>query len=144
MLRKIIAAKALDGHRIYLRFEDGVEGTVEFKAIAPFKGVFSGLQDQKVFEKMTLNAELGTVQWENGADLAPEALYARVTGRAAAVSPGLKEAPFVVAMRQAAAKASKAELMAGDLKAMATSRKARAKGGLGLSITEAMKVIRGS
>ena len=78
MIRKIIAAKALDGHRIYLRFEDGAQGTVEFKAIAPFKGVFAELQDQKAFEKMALNAEFGTIQWENGADLAPEVLHARV------------------------------------------------------------------
>jgi hypothetical protein len=84
MIREIIAAKALDGHRIYLCFKDGAEGTIEFKAIAPFKGVFAGLQDQKVFEKMTLNAELGTVQWENGADLAPEALYEMLTGKVAA------------------------------------------------------------
>jgi hypothetical protein len=83
MIREIIAAKALDGHRIYLCFKDGVEGAVEFKGIAPFKGVFAGLQDQTVFEKMTLNAELGTVQWENGADLEPEVLYDMVTGRVA-------------------------------------------------------------
>jgi|SRR5665213_2328729 len=59
-------------------------------------------------------------------------------------SGGLKEDPFVVAMRQAAAKAPKAELMASDLKAVAASRKARARGEKGLSITEAMGVIRGS
>lgn len=75
MIHEIIAAKALSGHRIYLRFKDGAEGTVDFKAIAPFKGVFADLQDQQVFDKMTLNSEFGTVQWENGADLAPEALY---------------------------------------------------------------------
>jgi Protein of unknown function (DUF2442) len=85
MIREIIAAKALEGHRIYLSFRDGAEGTVEFKAIAPFKGVFAGLQDLKIFEKMTLNTELGTVQWENGADLAPEVLYDLVIGKVAAV-----------------------------------------------------------
>lgn len=84
MLREIIAAEALPGHRIHLRFRDGAEGTVDFASIAPFKGVFAPLQDQKAFEKMTLNSELGTIQWENGADLAPEILYEWVTGKAAA------------------------------------------------------------
>lgn len=84
MLREIINAKALESHRIYLKFRDGAEGTVDFKAIVPFKGVFAPLQDQKIFEKMKLNTELGTIQWENGADLAPEILYEMVTGKAIA------------------------------------------------------------
>ncbi len=84
MIHEIVAAEALSGHRIHLRFKDGAEGTVEFGAVAPFKGVFAALQDQGAFEQMKLNAELGTIQWENGADLAPETLYGLVTGRVAA------------------------------------------------------------
>jgi hypothetical protein len=57
---------------------------------------------------------------------------------------GVKEDPFIVSMRQAAAQAPKVDLSAGDLKAIAASRKARAKGEKGLSVSEAMKVIRGS
>jgi uncharacterized protein (DUF1778 family) len=56
---------------------------------------------------------------------------------------GVKEDPFVVAMREAAAKAPKAVLDAEDLKAIAASRKARARGEKGLTVTEAMKAIRG-
>lgn len=57
---------------------------------------------------------------------------------------GTKEDPFVVSMREAAAKAPKVELSAADQKAVAASRKARAKGVKGLSVGEAMKVIRGA
>ena len=56
---------------------------------------------------------------------------------------GVKEDPFVVAMREAAANAPKAVLDAEDLKAIAASRKARARGAKGLTVTEAMKAIRG-
>jgi uncharacterized protein (DUF1778 family) len=56
---------------------------------------------------------------------------------------GLKEDPFVVAMREAAAKAPKARLDANDLKAIAASRKGRARGEKSLTVTEAVKVIRG-
>ena len=57
---------------------------------------------------------------------------------------GVNEDPFVVAMREAASKAPKVELSAADLKSVAASRKARAKGEKGLTVAEAMKVIRGS
>jgi hypothetical protein len=56
---------------------------------------------------------------------------------------GLKEEPFVVSMREAAAKAPKIKLSVAEQKAVAASRKARAKGVEGLSVGEAMKVIRG-
>jgi hypothetical protein len=82
MIREISAAGALAGHRIYLKFKDGTEGEVDLKKMVGFKGVFAELHDQRVFETMTLNAELGTVQWETGADLAPEVLYKWVTGKA--------------------------------------------------------------
>ncbi|HTB21871.1 MAG TPA: DUF1778 domain-containing protein [bacterium] len=55
---------------------------------------------------------------------------------------GLKEDPFVTAMRQAASKGPKYELTEDDLKAVAASRKARARGEKDLTIAEAIKLIR--
>ncbi|HTB22571.1 MAG TPA: DUF2442 domain-containing protein [bacterium] len=75
MTNEVIAARALAGHRIHLRFKDGTEGVIELEKFLEFRGVFAGLLDERVFATMKLNAELGTVQWENGADLAPEVLY---------------------------------------------------------------------
>ena len=83
MLKDIVAVKALPGHRLYLRFEDGVEGEVAFPA--PFDGVFAALRNPDVFAAVRLNRELGTVVWPNGADLDPDVLYALVTGRAVRV-----------------------------------------------------------
>jgi hypothetical protein len=55
---------------------------------------------------------------------------------------GVKEDPFVVAMRRAASKAPNYELTEDDLKAVTASRKARAAGEKDLSIPEAIKLIR--
>ena len=39
--------------------------------------VFEPLKDPAYFAQVTVDAELGTVVWPNGADLAPDALYER-------------------------------------------------------------------
>ncbi len=79
MLKDIVAVKALPGHRLHLRFEDGAEGEVAFPV--PFDGVFAALRDPGVFATVRLNRELGTVVWPNGADLDPDVLYGLVTIR---------------------------------------------------------------
>lgn len=55
---------------------------------------------------------------------------------------GVQVDPFVVAMRLAAAKAPKVELTADELNSVIASRKARAAGEKGLTVAEAMKLIR--
>lgn len=86
MLKDIIQVTPLEGFRLYLRFEDGVEGEVDLRKLVPFKGVFAPLKTRSEFEKVRVDPELGTVCWPNGADLDPDVLYARVTGRPAARS----------------------------------------------------------
>ena len=73
--------RALAGHRLWLRFEDGVEGEVVLTSLVPFEGVFEPLRDQARFAEVRVNLEIGTVCWPNGADLDPAVLYSHVTGR---------------------------------------------------------------
>ena len=59
--------------RIRLVFEDTTTKTVDFRPW--LKGpVFAPLKDVKYFQRFFLDG--GTVAWPNGADIAPEALYA--------------------------------------------------------------------
>ena len=81
MLKDIVEVRVLDGCRLYLRFEDGVQGEVDLGTMIQFDGVFAPLKDRTHFEQVRVNPELGTVCWPSGADLDPDVLYARITGK---------------------------------------------------------------
>ena len=79
MLKDIVAARPLDGYRLEIEFEDGVVGAVDLSELVRFEGVFAPLRERAEFVRVTVDPELGTVCWPNGADLDPDVLYARVT-----------------------------------------------------------------
>ena len=79
MLKDIISVQTIGPHQLHLRFEDGIEGTIDLTKIITFSGIFSPLQDPHYCSTVQVNPELGTVVWENGADLDPDVLYAIVT-----------------------------------------------------------------
>jgi Protein of unknown function (DUF2442)/Domain of unknown function (DUF4160) len=81
MLKDIVQVRPLEQYRLYIRFEDGFEGTVDLGDLVRFEGVFAPLQDQAEFERVYVDTELGTICWPNGADLDPVVLYAQVTGQ---------------------------------------------------------------
>jgi hypothetical protein len=81
MLLDIVEARALEGFKVYLRFEDGAEGVVDVSHLVRFEGVFAPLRDPGAFSQVSLNRELGTITWPNGADLDPDVLYSAVTGQ---------------------------------------------------------------
>ncbi len=80
MLKDVIEVHPLDGYRLYLRFEDGVAGTVDLAEIIDFTGVFAPLQDRAYFVQVEVSPELGAIYWPNEADLDPDVLYSLVTG----------------------------------------------------------------
>ena len=80
MLKDIVEARIVDGYRVHLRFEDGVEGDVDLGHLIRSEGVFAALRDPKEFARLTVNVEIGTICWPNGADLDPDVLYAQISG----------------------------------------------------------------
>jgi hypothetical protein len=80
MLKDVVEVRPLGGHRVHLRFEDGVEGDLDLGQVIEFKGIFEPLRDEEEFAKVRLHGELGTIVWPNGADLDPDVLYAAVAG----------------------------------------------------------------
>ncbi len=80
MLKEIVEAQAVGGYRLYLRFEDDVDGEVDLSELVEFKGVFAPLRAVEEVEKVKVDHELGTVCWRNGADLDPDVLYSILTG----------------------------------------------------------------
>jgi hypothetical protein len=80
MLKDVVEVRVVDEWRLFLRFEDGVEGHVDVADFIPFTGVFAPLKDKHYFARVRVDAESGTVCWPNGADLDPDVLYVRITG----------------------------------------------------------------
>ena len=82
MLKDIVSVQPLDGYQLRLRFEDGIEGTIDLAQIVRFEGVFAPLKNRDYFLQVRVNSELGTICWSNDADLDPDVLYSLITGEA--------------------------------------------------------------
>lgn len=80
MLKDIVEVRPLGGYRLYLRFEDGVAGELDFSGRLRFDGVFAPLRDPAFFGQVRIIPELGTIGWPNGADLDPDVLYSELSG----------------------------------------------------------------
>jgi hypothetical protein len=63
--------------KLWLRFDDGVEGTVGLSGLVG-KGVMTSLADPTVFATVSLVD--GFPRWGDEVDLCPDALYLQVTG----------------------------------------------------------------
>ncbi len=74
---RVTAVRALPNARLRVTFVDGTSGEVEmggFLGSAALDGsVFEPLRDPAIFAQAQV--VLGAVQWPNGADLAPDAMY---------------------------------------------------------------------
>ena len=74
MIPRIVEVKPLDGYKLWLRFQNGLAGTVDLSAEL-WGPMFEPLKDIKLFAQVTVHPELHTVTWPNGADFSPEFLY---------------------------------------------------------------------
>ncbi len=74
MLVHVVAARHLGAHRVWLRFDDGLEGEVDLAALLDGE-IFEPLRDPAFFARFHVD---DTFEWPNGADFAPEFLYERV------------------------------------------------------------------
>jgi hypothetical protein len=74
MFITIISATYVDNHQIQFQFSDGKTGVVD---LLPFLqgAVFEPLRNKEAFQQFSIDPNLETIVWENGANLAPEFLY---------------------------------------------------------------------
>lgn len=67
----IKSVKYLSDYKLWVAFDDGTSGEVDFEGC--LKGpIFEALTEESEFSKVTIDPELETIVWPNGADLAPE------------------------------------------------------------------------
>ncbi len=69
----IKSARYIEKFKIWVSFDDGTSGEVDLEG--KLRGpIFEPLKDVGIFAKVSVDPELETVVWPNGADLAPEFL----------------------------------------------------------------------
>ena len=68
----VTRAEYVEGYEIALSFSDGSSGMVNLKRYLD-KPIFEPLNDVELFKRFKLGS--WTLEWENGADFAPEFLY---------------------------------------------------------------------
>ena len=83
MLYDVVEVKVIKNYTLYLRFENGVQGEIDISKIIPFKGIFPKLQNEEYFATVYVNKDLGTIVWDNGADLSPSYLYSIISSEVA-------------------------------------------------------------
>lgn len=83
---RITGVRVTGPFQLSLDFTDGSIGSVDLRSwIGGRGGVFTPLQDQAFFARVTVDPEAGTIVWPNGVDLDPDMLY-----EAARPSPGAR------------------------------------------------------
>ena len=61
-------------YELRVRFDDGVETTIDFEAILAGE-LYSPLLNLKVFNQVRIDEEVHTLVWPNGADFDPATLH---------------------------------------------------------------------
>ena len=75
---RLVEVRALEPYRIWLRYDDGVEGEVDLSDMAG-KGMFVAWEDPDFFAGVHLEPG-GGVAWSDRIDLCGDSLYMDITG----------------------------------------------------------------
>jgi hypothetical protein len=75
-----------DDYSLSVRFKDGTQGVVRLSQ-EQLTGVLEPLRNRTFFQKVFIDH--GAVAWPGEIELAPDAMYAEISGRHKEVQPGL-------------------------------------------------------
>lgn len=69
------SVKPLDGFKVMLEFSNGEQKVVDLEPLL-HGPIFEPMRrDPKLFRTVRVDEELGTIVWDNGADIDPDVLY---------------------------------------------------------------------
>lgn len=74
MLIYVKDAEYVDDYKIKIRFTNGETKTVDLEEHMTGE-IFEPLKNKSYFKTFTVNKDTETIEWDNGADLAPIFLY---------------------------------------------------------------------
>lgn len=72
MFLEVIQAEYLEGYKVMLLFNNGERRIVDLSSSLQGE-IFAPLKNQDYFKRFSI--KFNTIEWENGADFAPEYLY---------------------------------------------------------------------
>jgi hypothetical protein len=78
-MKRIVEAKPMADYRVWVRFEDGVEGIADLSRHAG-RGVFKLWAQPGAFAQVRIGPN-GELVWGDQIDFCPDALYLEITGR---------------------------------------------------------------
>jgi hypothetical protein len=74
-LIRIKTAHPVDGYNVRLEFTDGTKKTVDLEPYLRGPMFVPLRKDPDKFRKLRVDERMGTIVWENGADIDPDVLY---------------------------------------------------------------------
>ncbi len=74
---KIVACKPGLNYRLWIRFDDGLEGEIDLSDLVG-KGVFAAWNSVDFFNQVRVDSKTDTVAWGDDLDLDPYVLRARI------------------------------------------------------------------
>lgn len=75
---KIVACKAKPNYRVWIRFDDGLEGEVDLSHLVG-KGVFAAWRSIEFFNQVRVDEKTETLAWGEDIDLDPYVLREQIT-----------------------------------------------------------------
>ena len=73
-MHRVIQCKASSDYKLWLRFDDGLEGSVFLGNLLEV-GAFSAWRDVEQFCRVAIDSSAATVVWDGGIRLDPDILY---------------------------------------------------------------------
>jgi hypothetical protein len=77
-MEKVIDIKALDNYKLFLKYENGVEGVIDLNDIVG-KGVFEKFNDVSYYKNVKVG-EFGEPNWNDELDIDPTSAYIEIKG----------------------------------------------------------------
>lgn len=73
-LHRVVGFRIVGPFALSVAFEDGTEQRIDFRPVLNGT-LFGALQDEHLFNDVSLDEEAGTLVWPNGADFDPTTLH---------------------------------------------------------------------
>lgn len=75
MLQRITRVEPRAGHHLWLQFDDGSDGTVDFTPIIEKGGVFAPMRDRAFFARVELQPNGRLISWPGELEFCADALW---------------------------------------------------------------------